>query len=40
MGVAPVVKDRVINLWINAIVYLAILVALISFIFFILSDRS
>lgn len=40
MGVAPVVKDRVINLWINAIGYLAILVALISFIFFILSDRS
>ncbi len=40
IGVAMLSKDRVTNLWINAIGYLAILIALISFIVSILSDRS
>jgi hypothetical protein len=40
MGVAQLSKDRVTNLWINSIGYLAILIAVISFIVSILSDRS
>jgi hypothetical protein len=40
MGVASISNDRTANLWINAIGYLAIVIALISFIVSILSDRS
>jgi hypothetical protein len=40
MGVLPFTSDRAANLWINAIGYLAILIAAMTFIVSILSDRS
>jgi hypothetical protein len=40
MGVVVASRDRIANLWINALGYLAILAGLIAFIISILSERS
>ena len=40
MGVLSLSSDRAANLWINVIGYLAILIAALTFIVSILSDRS
>jgi hypothetical protein len=40
MGVMPLAKGRVANAWVNSLLYLAILTAVIIFIVSILSERS
>lgn len=40
MGVQPITKDRVTNAWFNSILYLAVVIAILSFIVSILSERS
>jgi hypothetical protein len=40
MGVMPIAKGRIANAWVNSLLYLAIVIAILIFIVSILSERS